>query len=107
MRPDLAKTGVIEIADDFIALRYRADRVVQNQCRPDIVSRENRQHLPQRLDRAYPGGAPRARSDPVEFGFGVHHDRQHRLLRRRPRTDLANAKQAACEWAMEWIVCLG
>ena len=59
MRPDLANTGLIEITDNLIAFRYRADRVVHNQCRPDIVSLENRLHLPQRLDRSNTGGAPR------------------------------------------------
>src|SRR3954470_8369655 len=91
MRPDLANTGSIEITDNFITFRYRTDRVVPNECRSYIVSLENRLHQPQRLYRSYAGGAPRARRNPVKFGFGVNHNRQHWLLSRRPSDEFANS----------------
>src|SRR4051812_4381748 len=90
MRPDLANTGLIEVTDELISFRYRTDRVVHNECRPYIVSLKNRLYLPQTLYRSYAGGAPRARSDPVEFGSGIHHNRQHRLLGHRPSDEFAN-----------------
>src|SRR4051794_38821348 len=90
MCPDFAKTGLIEIADDFITFRYRADRVVHNECRPDVVSLENRLHLPQRPYRSDAASLPRARQKPVKFGFSVHHSHYHWLLGYRPSDGFAN-----------------
>ena len=61
MRADLANTGFIEVANDFIAFRYRTDRIVHNECRPDVVSLENRLHLPRGFHRSHAVGAPRTR----------------------------------------------
>ncbi len=67
MRADLANTGFIEIADDFIAFRYRTDGIVHDECRPDVVSLENRLHLPRGLYRSHAVGAARTCRRPVRI----------------------------------------
>src|SRR4051794_32069799 len=91
MRPDFANTGRVKIADDFVTFRSGADRVVHNECRPDVVSLENRLHLSQRPYGGYAASLPRARQNPVEFGFSVHHSRYHWLLGCRPSDGFANS----------------
>jgi len=81
---DLAGAGAMQIADELERLERAADRKIKDESRPHAVSFEDPLRTILAFDRANPPCPARPGRLPVELGFGIDDDHQHRPLLGRP-----------------------
>ena len=84
MGADFASSCAMRLANELVRLRRAADRVVEDEGRPNTVSSEDLLRSILVFDRADTDGTPRPVCLPVKFGFSIDDDDEHWRLLGRP-----------------------
>ena len=80
MSANFARPRLVQVADELVAFGRAADRVIEDKGRSHPIACEDRLGLGLALDRAHAAGAARRLTRPVELGFGVDDDDDHRRV---------------------------
>ena len=81
---DLASAGAMQVADELEGFGRAADRKIEDEGRPHAISFEDPLRTTLRFDRGDTPCPARPGRLPVELGFGIDDDDQHRRLLGRP-----------------------
>src|SRR5271163_3109164 len=97
---DLASAGAMQIAHELECFGRAADRKIEDEGRPHAISFEDPLRTILAFDRGDTPCPARTGCLPVELGFGIDHDDQHRLLLGRPvdRPPSIRVEHASTVW---------
>src|SRR5437868_5957840 len=97
---DLAGAGAMQVADELECFGRAADRKIEDEGRPYAISLEYPLRTILVFDRGYAPCVARPGRLPVELGFGIDDDNQHRRLLGRPvdRSPGIRVEHASTVW---------
>jgi hypothetical protein len=101
---DLARARAMQIADELEGFGRAADRKIEDEGRPYVISFKDPLRTILVFDRGYTPCPARPGRLPVELGFGIDHDDQHRRLLGRPvdRSPGIRVEHASTVWFDSW-----